>query len=309
MNRRERTGLRLALVTAFISGVAVFVNGYGVAAVKDATAYTTGKNLVAALVLAVVATIVSSRTRGRAAARPVTLRQRAALVLVGVIGGSVPFVLFFEGLARESSTTAAFLQKTLVVWVSLLAVPLLSERVGGLQIAAIALLVVGQAMAGGSLGAVVRMPLGSGELMILAATLLWAVEVVIAKRLLGSLTSWTVGVARMTIGSLLLVAWLAVRGRLDALTSLDGSQWAWVLVTGVILAAYVATWFAALARAQAVDVTAILVVAAPVTALLSSYVHHVPLGPQIGGLVLIAAGASVVVLARLRRPSPVRVPG
>jgi drug/metabolite transporter (DMT)-like permease len=151
----------------------------------------------------------------------------------------------------------------------------------------------------------VHMPLGSGELMILAATLLWAVEVVLAKRMLGALSSWTVGVARMVIGSLLLVAWLAARGGLDKLVSLNASQWTWVLVTGVILAAYVATWFAALARAQAVDVTAVLVVAAPVTALLSSYVHHTPIRPQLSGLALVALGAAMIVASRLWRPRSV----
>ena len=49
---------------------------------------------------------------------------------VAVVGGSVPFVLFFEGLARAEATQAAFIQKTLVVWVALLAVPLLHERLG-----------------------------------------------------------------------------------------------------------------------------------------------------------------------------------
>ncbi len=45
-------------------------------------------------------------------------------------------------------------------------------------------------------------------------------------------------------------------------------QWRWILLTGLLLTAYVATWYAALARAQAVDVTAVLVFGAVVTALL-----------------------------------------
>ena len=54
--------------------------------------------------------------------------QWGALAPIGVIGGSVPFVLFFEGLARASSPQAAFLHKTLVLWVALLAVVVLGER-------------------------------------------------------------------------------------------------------------------------------------------------------------------------------------
>src|SRR5206468_4699512 len=126
------------------------------------------------------------------------------------------------------------------------------------------------------------MPFGAGELEILAATLLWAVEVVVAKRLLGTLSSWTVGLARMVAGSVLLIGWLLVRGDLG-FTRLGAGAWAWMLLTGVLLAAYVATWFAALARAQAVDVTAVLVVGAPVTALLSAAVQHAPLRPQLAG--------------------------
>ena len=44
-------GLRLALVTALISGVAVWLNGYAVRQVPDAALYTTLKNLVAAIIL------------------------------------------------------------------------------------------------------------------------------------------------------------------------------------------------------------------------------------------------------------------
>ena len=300
MNRRERAGLLLALTTAVISGVSIFLNSYGVRAVPDAAVYTTGKNVVSAIVLLLVAATLRSRSP-RTLTRPSGVRQSLGLVAIAVIGGSVPFVLFFNGLARESSTNAAFLQKTLVVWVSLLAVPLLRERVGRLQAAAIALLVVGQAMVSGSVRAVVTMPFGSGESMILAATILWAVEVALARRLLGSLSSWTVGLSRMVLGSALLVGWLALHGRVHALLSLDAHQLQWVLVTGVLLAAYVGTWFAALARARAVDVTAVLVVGAPITAVLHAIVQHTSLRPQLGGLGLIVVGAAAVVLARRSR--------
>nr|WP_237727862.1 EamA family transporter [Cellulomonas sp. APG4] len=105
--------------------------------------------------------------------------------------------------------------------------------------------------------------------MILAATLLWSVEVVVAKRLLASVSSWTVALVRMGVGSAVLVGWLAVQGQAGALLAMTGEQLRWVLLTGVVLAAYVGTWFAALARAQAVDVTAVLVLAALVTATLA----------------------------------------
>jgi drug/metabolite transporter (DMT)-like permease len=216
--------------------------------------------------------------------------QWAGLAVVGVFGGAIAFVLFFEGLALASATDAAFLQKTLLVWVALLAVPLLGERVGALQVAAIALLVLGQiGLAGGT-----TTLLGLGQLMVLGATLLWGVEVIIAKKLLADLSSWTVGLTRMGVGSVVLVAWTLIRGEGASLTSLTGNQWMWVLVTGVILAGYVSTWFAALSRAPAVDVTAVLVIGAVLTALLAAVVNGKPLAPQLGWVALVLAGTALV---------------
>jgi len=287
----------LALGTALVSGVSIWVNASGVKEFGDPTVYTTAKNLVAAAILVTIVAV--GRGRGARLVRPQGPGQWAGLLAVGVVGGSLPFVLFFEGLSRATSTEAAFVHKTLVLWVALLAVALLHERLQWGHWVAIGALVLGQAgLAGGVPGA-----LGVPELLILAATLLWSVEVVVAKRLLSSLSSWTVGVARMALGSVALMGWLAVRGRLGALTSMNGEQVRWVLLTGLLLAAYVATWLAALARAQAVDVTAVLVLAVPVTALLQAVVDGATLAPQDGWQLALVAGVGLVCWLGLR-PSP-----
>lgn len=296
MTATRRRGLLLALLTAVISGVAIFLNAYGVRAVGNATVYTTAKNVVAALVLVAVTT--AGRRHGLAVTRPRGPAQWWGLIAVGVIGGSAPFVLFFEGLARASSTQAAFLNKTLVLWVALLAVVVLKERLLPWHWVAIGLLLLGQAGLSGGFSP----SLGSGELLILAATGLWAIEVVIAKRLLGGLSSWTVGLARMGFGSAALVGWLLVTGSGGALLTLDAAQWGWVLLTGLILAGYVATWFAALARAQAVDVTAVLVLAALITAGLNAVVNGTPLAPQLGWLLVVLAGGTLIGALAWRRP-------
>lgn len=303
MNTRA-TGIALALVTAGISGFAVFLNGYAVKRFDDATAYTTAKNGVAALILLLLAlpTLRSPVQTGRPAPRPRSRRDWFGLILVGVIGGSVPFVLFFEGLARASSTEAAFIHKTLVVWVALLAVPLLHERFTWLHGAAIALLVLGQAVLVGEAGTIA---VGQGEVMIFAATVLWSVEVVLVKYLLRSLAAPTLAAARLGIGTLLLVGFVLLSGRTGQITGYGASQWGWVLLTGIVLSAYVATWYAALARAQAIDVTAVLVLAAIVTALLNAGFEDAPIDAV--GLGLIALGGGLIALRTLRpayRPAP-----
>ena len=146
------TGIALAFVTAVVSGVAVYVNSRGVTHFDDATVYTTAKNALEALLLALALPLLAGpRTRGRAA-RPATRRQWLGVAAVACIGGSVPFVLFFEGLARADATQAAFIHKTLVVRVALLAVLLLRERLGSAHVAAIGLVLAGQAWLAGGAG-------------------------------------------------------------------------------------------------------------------------------------------------------------
>ena len=299
----HRRGLLLAFAAATVSGFAVFLNGFGVRAwaqVSDPSTYTTLKNLVATVLLA-LATMVAARRRGTGAVltRPSSGRQWAGLAAIAVLGGSVPFLLFFEGLARSSSLQAAFIHKTLVVWVAILALVLLGERVRARHLLAIGLVVAGEAVLAGGVGGI---ELGAGELMILAATLLWSVEVVVAKRLLASLSAPTVGLARMGGGVAILAAYTAIRGGFWELT-LTSEHLLWVLITGVILTAYVGAWYAALAAAPAVDVTAVLVGGAIVTALLGS-TSGSPL-PSLAGLGLVAAGVGVVAfLTHPREPEP-----
>ncbi len=257
---RVAAGLALAGMTALVSGVSVFLNATAVRSVGDPVLFTTLKNAVAAaLLLAVAAAVVPNPG---SALRRLSRRSIVGLLAVGVVGGSVPFVLFFTGLATASAPAAAVIHKTLFVWVALLAVVLLRERLGMLQIAALGVLLVAQLL--------IQPPAGvawtSGETLIALATALWAVEVIVAKRLLSAVPSPIGAAARMTVGLILLVLYLGATGGLAGVGRLGAVQWAWVLGTGVLLAAYVATWYAALRRAPATAVTAVLTVAAPITA-------------------------------------------
>jgi len=285
-----------------ISGVAVFANGYGVRAwteISDPTTYTTLKNSVAALVLLIAAGLLVRLGDAQRIDLTQVKRHWLGLSLIAIVGGSIPFVLFFEGLARATSSDAAFIHKTLVIWVAILAVSILRERIGLPHVAAIALLIWGQVALAGGLGAI---EFGAGEWMILGATLLWAIETVLVKRVLVSVSSLTVGVARMAGGALLLVLYGLGRGAFSGLAGVTPEHLVWILLTGLTLAAYVGTWFFALARSQAVDVTAVLVGGAIITALLESGIRGVDL-PAAPGLLLVATGVVGAVVAGWRRPA------
>ena len=297
-----RWGVCLALMTALISGVSIFVNATAVRFVPDAALFTTLKNGVAAGILLVVAaaTVPAAEVR---ALRP---RSWAALGIVAVIGGSVPFLLFFTGLAAASAPSAAFIHKTLFVWVALLAVPFLGERLGWLQIGALGLLLAGQAIATPPTG----VAWGTGETLIAAATVMWAVEAVLVRRLVAGIPSPVLAAARLGLGLVVLVGYLTVTGRLGGVAALGAEAWGWVLVTGALLSGYVGTWYAALRRAPAAVVTSVLVIGAPITAVLQAIsTGNVPAAPVVGGYVLVTvAVGAVAILSLLRRGSTVAVP-
>jgi drug/metabolite transporter (DMT)-like permease len=224
LRRSLHAGAALAVVVAMISGFSVFINGYGVAAwsgTADPTTYTTFKNLVAAGVLIGVATLASARRSAGRVIAPIGVRQWLGLTVVAVLGGALAFALFFEGLARATSTQSAFIHKTLVLWVGILAVGILRERVRALHVAAIALLIVGQLVLIGGIGEV---SFGVGELLVLAATLLWSIEIIVAKRLLAEMTPLTVGVARMAGGAVVLIAYGIASGGFAAVGAVHTSQ-------------------------------------------------------------------------------------
>lgn len=254
-------GIRLAVLTAVISGFAVWLNATAVRTVGDPAVFTTSKNLIAAIVLITLAAAAG----GAREARTLRRGQWGRLVIIGIIGGSLPFLLFFTGLSLATAPSAAFIHKTLFLWVAVLAIPFLGERLGLVQVAALSVLLVGQVLlvAPGVGGGI-----GLGEALVLAATLLWSIEVVVAKRVLAGVSPTLTGAARLGFGLVVLLGYLAVSGKAAALATLTAESAAWILVTGLILAGYVASWFAALRRAPAVMVTAVLVVGAVVTALL-----------------------------------------
>ena len=284
-----------AVVAALVSGVAVFVNGLAVRHFDDATVYTTAKNLWAGVLLAVALFVVPVPTARRA-----TSIQRGTwpwLAVVAVIGGAVPFVLFFEGLAVATSTDAAFIHKTLVVWVAAGAIIVLRERLRPAHLLAIALLVIGHVVVSGG---VTLSGAGRGEALMLAATLLWAAEVLVVKRLLETVPARYLAVVRMLGGSAVLLGWLAIRGDLGALAGFSSGQWWLLAATGTTLAAFVSLWYRALAAAPAVDVTAVLVAGAVVTAILNTGFRGVPVTVDAVGYLAVLAGVVVIAVSSAR---------
>jgi len=296
MKLSQRQGIMLAFGAAIVSGISIYVNKFGVAQIKNPFIYTTVKNSIVLVgLLALVGLLTSWKEL-----RGLTLARWLAWLGLGVIGGGIPFLLFFQGLTTASAASAALIQKSLFIWVALLALPLLKERLGAWQVLGLIVLGVGQLL---------LQPIlhwggwDTGDTLILIATLLWAVETILAKRVLGWMSSQTAALGRMGIGALVMWIFLALTDRAGTVFTLDGTQWFWVAVTAIFLMAYVWTWYSALKWAPATVVTSVLTIGAIVTIVLStSFDRQATTVPQFIAMALLVVGAALFAFPpRLRK--------
>ena len=287
--RAEGIGLWLVLATAIISGVSTFANAYAVAGTSS-DAFVTLRNAVTALLVAPFALLVA-RSSGERLRRA----DWGRLAAIGLIGGAIPFLLFFRGLqlatASGGGLTASFLYRTLFLWATVLGVLVLRERVH-LRVAVAAGLLLGGNLLLMSLSAPVWT---DGSLYVLAATGLWAGEYTLSKRSLQLLRGPTVALGRMGFGALFLLGYLALSGEVGAAFRFTEPQWAWVGLSAVLLAAFVATFYAGLQRVDLGVATAVLVLGFPVTLVLSALIRGTatPAVPAVGAAAVVA-GAILV---------------
>jgi drug/metabolite transporter (DMT)-like permease len=282
-------GALLVLLTAVISGISTFVNGFAVAG-TNSDAFVTVRNVTVALLLV---PIVLATARVSPSPR---LRRTdwGRLVTIGIIGGGIPFLLFFRGLelaaAAGGALTASFLYRTLFVMAAALGIVVLGERFHWRIAAAAALL-----LAGNLILLSLTSPIWTdGSLYVLAATALWAAEYTVSKRSMGRLSSGTVALGRMGFGAIFLVGYLAVTSQFASVAALSGAQWEWVAISAILLTGFVTTWYAGLRRTELGVATSVLVLGFPVTwllevALLGSHAT----APEIAGAAVIAVGAGV----------------
>lgn len=289
-----RTGIVLALITALISGVSTFVNTYAVQG-TNSDAFIAVRNSLVALLL--VPLVLLARQGART---PLRRADWLRLALIGLIGGAIPFILFFRGLqlAGAGATTGSLVFRDLFLFATLFAVVFLKERMNGwMALAGVALLA----------GNVLLLPMTSatwtaGVTLILIATVMWAAEYTLSKWTLRELPSATVALGRMGFGAVYLVAFLALTGQFGAIAAFSGAQLQWLALSAILLLAFVTTWYAGLKHAPLSIASAILVLGFPVTVALGVLAGRTTLTPaQAAGIVSIVFGVGLVIAVAASR--------
>ena len=275
------------LGTAIISGVSIFINKFGVKGI-DAYLFTGAKNVIVAIFLFSLILLAMDFKKLKAMSK----KDIGKLFLIGLFGGSIPFLLFFKGLQITSAAQGTFIHKTMFLWVGILALIFLKEKLNkGILIGAV-LLLTGNFL----LLKLNNFVFATGDLLILAATLFWSVETIISKNALKNLDSKVVAFGRMFFGSLLIIVFLGVTGKLVLVTTLTSAHFLWILVTSIFLLGYVFTWYSGLKHIKAGVATSILLLGSVITTVLNlAFADAVIVPSQVIGMILLVIGSTCVI--------------
>jgi drug/metabolite transporter (DMT)-like permease len=256
----NKKGLSLVLITAVISGVSIYINKFGVS-FSDPNIFTFLKNVVVSLILTGMVLAFGNIKE----ILQLNLKKCLLLASIGLIGGSIPFLLFFKGLSLTSASQGSFIHKTMFIYVAIFAFIFLRERINKYFLAGAIFLMIGNLLV---LKKIAFIP-NAGDLYILAATLFWAGENVLSKYAMREIKADVVAWGRMFLGSIFILLYLIAIGQASKITSINLTQAGWVLITAVFLFGYVFTWYRGLAKIPATVATVILLLGSPVTTILT----------------------------------------
>lgn len=271
----------LVLGTAVISGFSIFLNKYSVSVINPYI-FTWLKNILVAIFLS---TIILG-TKNWPVLKNLTKKQWGLLLIIGLVGGSIPFLLFFKGLSLTNSAQGAFIHKTMFIYVAVLASIFLKEKIDKKFLIGGLLLIFGNLL----LLKNFSFSLNQGAVLIFLATIFWAVENVISKYALKNLSGANVAWGRMFFGSLFILIFLMSAGQLSLISQLTLKQFAWVIATSIILLGYVVTWYTGLKHIPVSQATVVLILGSPITTILNLISGGVVSAKEILAGVLIISG-------------------
>jgi len=273
-------------MTALVSGISIFLNKYAVGGM-NAFVFTTMKNTFVALLLISLILILGELKN----LRKLDFSQWRQLALIGLVGGSVPFLLYFYGLKSTSAINAGFIHKTLFIWVLVFGFLFLKEKINKELIIGAGLLLVGNYILFSKFTA-----FGWADAIILIAVISWGLENVLSKKFLEQSYGRIVAFGRMFFGSIIMLGFLAFTGQLNDISSLNVDQIVWIFVTSVLLFFYVFFYYTGLKYTRVSVAAALLALGQPITAILSMVFSGSAISANDAlGFVLIIIGCGIII--------------
>lgn len=262
-----KKGISLVLLTAIVSGFSIFINSFVVKGLNPFI-FTTTKNIIVALFLISLILLLKEFNE----LKKLSIKQWTKLIIIGLIGGSIPFWIYFYAIKIGSEIystpygiVAGFFHKsTLFVFVAILATFFLKEKISKEFIVGGLLLLLGNYLLAKNF-----FTIGFPELIVFIAIILWAIENVISKFTLRELSGNQVAFGRMFFGSIILMLMLVITGQANEFLAFEPKTLFWSFITAIPLFLYVFFWYNGLKHIEVSKATTILMLGQPITSLLT----------------------------------------
>lgn len=285
--QKETKGILLAIAAAIISGISIPLNKLFIVNL-DPTVFTAVRAIIIGVIFFAIAFYQSHTSKKKF--KSVSWKY---LLSIAIIGGAFAFLLYFNGLALTTAGRAAFLEKTLPLYTAVLAFVFLKEKITKKMTYALIAMLIGLLIL--YISSTPPSALWSnpslGDLLVIIATILWAIEAVIAKKamMLGE-TNFVISFARMFFGGLILFGFVLLFGKFGVLLSLSIQQWTNILISTVLLFFYVLFWYWSIKYISVTKSTALLIIA-PILSLAGGILLF---GETVSAIELLGCGIIVV---------------
>jgi drug/metabolite transporter (DMT)-like permease len=272
------------VLTALISGFAVYYNSIAVRGV-DAVGFAMAKNLLAAVALLGIAAIGAQWKQFKA----FSSQQWLQLLAIAIIGGSIPFALFFGGLSIVANGAgASFIYRLLFIFSAGAAIVFLRERPDWKVGAGVLLILAANLLL------LPNLNFGLGEVMVLAATLMWSAENILLKKALNWITPDALAAARLGLGGMILLMTMAALAPASAI-SIVSLPLVPLILSALLILGFTMTYYRGLAGTSVSEATAILTLGGLVSALLPALLNSKLPGVMEGlSLALIGLGVAII---------------
>lgn len=295
--KKETLGVILALLAAIVSGISIPANKFFIVNLSPAV-FTAVRAVIIGTVFLFIASYQAKKHRKKFKVVPWSY-----LIAIAVIGGAAAFLIYFTGLQLTTAGRAAFLyHSVLTIATVVLAAAFLSERLGRKMVAALAVMLIGTLIlyfSQVSPSQIWSNP-SLGDLLIVVAAILWAIEYVISRKVMRmGETNFVVSFARMFFGGLILFGFVIITGNVAVLVKLSLQQWTNIAASTLLLFAYTLCWYWSLKYINVSKATSLLLLAPIISFVGGVFILGEP-APllQVAGSAVILVGAVILIGVR-----------
>jgi len=291
--KKEYLGTLFAIITACFSGINIPINKIFVVGL-DPTVFTAVRTLFIGIIFFILSSFQNKFNYKKF--KKVSWKY---LLAIGLIGGSFAFLMFFTGLKLTTAGRGAFLHKTLPLYIAIFAFLFLKEKISRKQVYALAIMFIGTILLYSAQITPSDFWLNPsfGDVLVIGATILWAIENVIGRKaMIKGESNLVVSFARMFFGAIILFAVVILQDKLGLLSVLTTQQIINLSISIGLLFGYVFFWYWSIKLINVSKASTLLLLSPLISLILGIIIFSEPIPPlQLFGSVLILVGAYVVV--------------